>query len=196
MSQKSGHRPASLCGKTRLAQHALVLALAISAGACSEQRTHAPPSAEAMRVRAELEEIAASTLGDKEGRIAAYLSHADPDIVGGACSQLGQLKARDYVPQLLALLEHRDGRVVNMAGAGLRDMLDARDVKLAPKFDALLHQKFLLARISAVEVLGNIRSTESVPKLLERLKVEDPAVRYYIVDSLGKIGTKQALPAL
>lgn len=60
----------------------------------------------------------------------------------------------------------------------------------------MLALDFLLARINAVEALGKIRSTDSVAKLLERLKVEDPAVRYYIVASLGGIGAKQALPVL
>lgn len=175
---------------------ALAVAVALGAGACSEKRSHPQPSSEATRFSLEIEKIAQSDDPDRENRVAAYLTHGDVDVVASACFQLGQLKARDYIPQLLALLEHKDGRVVNMAGAGLREMIDARDAKLAPRFEAVLAHEFLLARISAVEALGRIRSTDSVGKLLERLKMEDAAVRYYIVASLGEIGSKQALPAL
>ncbi|MFY3383066.1 HEAT repeat domain-containing protein [Paracidovorax sp. MALMAid1276] len=141
-------------------------------------------------------EWAQSGDSDKENRIAVYLSHTDPDVVGQACFQLGQLKARAHIPALLALLNHRDGRVVNMAGAGLRDMLDTRDAALAPRFEALLTHDFLLARISAIEALGRIHSTGSVPLLAGRLQSEDPAVQFHIVHVLGTLRSRQALPAL
>lgn len=144
----------------------------------------------------EIRAIAESEARDREARIAEFLKHPNPGVVGAACWQLGDLRARQYLPDLVALLKHSDPGVVNMAGAGIREMVSDADANLLDHVTPVVSHDFLLARISAVEVLGRIRSSSSTPLLIERLKSEDSAVRYYIVAALGEIGDRSALPAL
>ena len=59
-----------------------------------------------------------------------------------------------------------------------------------------MSHQFILARIGAVEALGQLQSRSSTELLTQKLKAEDPAVRYYIIDALRKIKDRKALPAL
>jgi HEAT repeat protein len=176
--------------------HILVLASLLLAAACGEQRHSPSPAGAAKRAQDEVRAIADSGKPDRAKKLASYLDNEEPAAVATACFELGQLKAREYLPNLVALLKHNDDRVVNMAAASLRDMLEPSDAKLTNDFEALLSHRFLLVRIGAVEALGQLRSQRSAELLSQKLKTEDPAVRYYIIDSLRKIRDKRALPAL
>jgi HEAT repeat protein len=128
--------------------------------------------------------------------ISKFLDDEDAEIVARAAFWIGYLKARDYVPTLVDFLEHDDRQVVNMAGAGLTEMADSRDVRYLDRIHPVLDHEFLLARMSAIEVIGMIGSSESTRFLVERLSDEEPAAKWQIVKALGRIGDLRALPAL
>ncbi|MDH3750954.1 MAG: HEAT repeat domain-containing protein [Gammaproteobacteria bacterium] len=125
-----------------------------------------------------------------------FLDDEDPEIVAKAAWWIGYLNARDYVPTLVDLLEHEDRQVVNMAGGGLAKMADSRDVRYLDRIYPVLDHEYLLARMSAIEVIGVIGSSESTKFLLERLSDEEPAAKWQIARALGRIGDVRALPAL
>jgi hypothetical protein len=128
--------------------------------------------------------------------IARFLTDADPDIVGQASFYLGSLRARAYLPALTALLTNKNERIVNMAGAGLREMVDERDTALLPQLYPMLQHRFKQARISALECIGRIGSSDSTLRVLARLPVEDFGTQWYVVQALGSIKDPKALPAL
>lgn len=125
-----------------------------------------------------------------------FLGDKDPEISAKAAWWIGYLNARDYVPTLVDLLEHENRQIVNMAGAGLAKMADGRDTRYLDRIHPVLDHEYLLARMSAIELIGVIGSSESTTFLLERLFVEEPAAKWQIARALGKIGDVRALPAL
>ena len=86
--------------------------------------------------------------------------------------------------------------VVNMAGAGLLQMVDARDACFLPNLLVVLDHPELLARMSAIEAVGGIGSKDVTLPLIERLHSENPAAKWQIIAALGKIGDESALPML
>jgi HEAT repeat protein len=176
--------------------HVLLLASLLFSAGCGEKRHSPSPTGAAKRAQDEVRAIADSGKPDRAKKLASYLDNEEPAAVATACFELGQLKAREYLPNLVALLRHKDDRVVNMAAAALRDIIEPGDAKLAGDFEALLSHQFILARIGAVEALGQLQSRSSTELLIQKLKAEDPAVRYHIIDALRKIKDRKALPVL
>lgn len=125
-----------------------------------------------------------------------FLGDKNPKIVATAAFWIGYLEARDYVPTLVDLLDHEDRQIVNMAGAGLAKMAKSQDAQHLNRIHPVLDHEHLLARMSAIEVIGMIGSSESTTFLVERLSDEEPAAKWQIVKALGRIGDARALPAL
>lgn len=125
-----------------------------------------------------------------------FLGDKDPRIVATAAYWIGYLEAREYIPTLLNLLDHEDHQIVNMAGAGLAEMAQSQDAQYLNRIHPVLDHEHLLARMSAIELVGMIGSSESTTLLIERLTDEKPAAKWQIVKALGRIGDARALPAL
>jgi hypothetical protein len=129
-------------------------------------------------------------------KIARFLTDPDPEIVGKSAYYLGSLHARSYIPALTTLLTNKDKHVVNLAGAGLREMIDGRDTALLPKLYPLLDHEDKLARMSAIECIARVGNPDSTELLLARLAREDFAAQRSLVKALGAIKDPKALPAL
>jgi HEAT repeat protein len=50
--------------------------------------------------------------------------------------------------------------------------------------------------LRSIEVVGYLRERSVVPRLIELLRDEDSMVRLFVVEALGRIGDRRALPAL
>ena len=179
---------------------AIIVFCLIGIAGCSEERPNDPDWLIQYGNSAQ-KDIFLAQLGNSEDSSKAdvlyrFLSDEDPEIVAKASYWIGYLNARDYIPTLIALLEHQDRQVVNMAGGGLAEMVDGRDARYLDRLYPVLEHEFLLARMSAIEVIGNIGNAESTHVLLEMFPDEEPAARWEIVNALGKIGDVRALPAL
>jgi len=181
-------------------RRALIVALVSSVAACGERR---PKDAEwllqsgSKSEKAEyIRDLGYSGNAASARVIARFLSDPEPEVVASAAFFVGYLKAREFIAELRPLLAHSDDRVVNMAAAGLREMIDQRDIGLAGDLEKLLSHRYLLARIGGIEGLGKIGSSKSTTLLIDRLERDEPAARLYAAISLGEIKNSAALPAL
>jgi len=53
-----------------------------------------------------------------------------------------------------------------------------------------------LSRVQEIIEAGRLKNTQAAAGLIESLKEEDPEIRYWAADALGKIGSASAVPAL
>ena len=143
-----------------------------------------------------LHEIGYSNDSSNAKQIEPYLKDKDAEVVSFACYYIGYLRAREYIPTLVAFLSDGDDQIVNMAGAGLAEMVDSRDVWILKDLYPLLHHKFLLARLSAIEAIGKIGSETSLDKLIEIFDASSTGQKARIISALGEIGSSKALPLL
>lgn len=128
--------------------------------------------------------------------IAAYLNDDDPEVVASASFFLGYLKARSYIEDLAKLLEHENPDIVNMAGAGLREMVNETDEYLLPELYSVLSHDYLLARLSAIEAIGAIKSPSSLQHLVDLFESSSSGQKARIITALGNIGEEEVLPLL
>lgn len=181
-------------------RRALLAGLTVLIAGCSERRPKDPEWLLQKGSRAEkldyLRELGYSGNAANARGLVPFLDDSDPEVASTAAFFIGNLKAREYIPNLRRLLAHSDDQVVNLAAAGLREMIDQRDLGLAGDLEKLLSHKFLLARIGGIEGLGKLGSSRSTALLVDRLEHDEPAARYYAAISLGEIKDRSALPAL
>lgn len=128
--------------------------------------------------------------------LAGFLKDKDHEVAGRACFNLGYLGARDYIREIESFLSSEDYDLLVLCLSGLALVVDDRDDYLFNQILPLISHESLLVRMSAVEVLGNIRGKKALGALIERFDQEAPAVKYEIVRALGKIGDADALPLL
>jgi HEAT repeat protein len=128
--------------------------------------------------------------------VSLFLADANPEGVSCACWALGELGARNYIPNLARLLKAESAEVRNLAASALSVMIDERDAVLMPQLLLLLEKDELLVRLSAIEAIGSLRSSDATESLLARFHSEHPTARWHIIHALGKIGDRRALPVL
>lgn len=168
----------------------LTLLLSLFLG-CSEMENE-----ESRKKKDYIEELGYSEEVSNASKIAAYLNDKDPEVVMSACFYIGFLKARDYINDLVLLLDHENPNIVNMAGSGLSEMVDERDSHILPNLYKVLDHDFLLARISSIEAIGSIKSPGSLPVLIGFFKRAGSGEKARIISGLGNIGDKKSLPLL
>ena len=128
--------------------------------------------------------------------IAEFLIDDDNEVVGQTCFYLGYLGDRNYISKIKDFLNSDDYNLLNFCLSGLALMVDERDDYLLDQVLPLINHESILVRMSAVEVLGNIRSKKALKVLTGNFDQEAPAVQYEIIRALGKIGDDGALPLL
>jgi HEAT repeat protein len=181
-------------------RRALIVALVAPLMACNARRPKDPEwllqNGSPEEKQEYLREVGYSGDAAQAREIARFLQDRDSKVVAQAAFFIGYLKARDFIPQLRNLLGHTDDGVVNMAAAGLREMIDQRDIVLTADLERLLTHRYLLARIGGIEGLGKLGSKQSIALLIDRFEHDEPAAKYYAAISLGQIKDPAALPAL
>ena len=143
-----------------------------------------------------IEELGYSEDISNASKIAVYLNDDDPEVIMSASFFLGHLRARNYIDDLAELLRHENQDIVNMAGAGLSGMVDERDEYLLPDLYQVLKHDFLLARLSAIEAIGKIKSPTSVPMLMDLFDSSSSGQKARIITALGNIDDDRSLPLL
>lgn len=174
---------------------ALLLAIFLLV-ACSQSKEDGIESMSSMEKRNYISELGYS--GDEKAAsdILPFLEDADPKVIGTAAFFLGYLNHRDSISKLHALLGSPDHEVVNMAGSGLAYMVNETDDYLLQSLYGVLQNPNLLARMSAIETIGKIKSKDSVGVILPIFKEEEPAAQLQIIQALGEIGSVEVLPFL
>jgi HEAT repeat protein len=152
------------------------------------------------------------------------LRHSDPEVRWRAAEALGDLRAKDAVPDLVRALRDPDGDVARRAVEALADLgareavvecvellknpetpvrrrasrllekLKARDA--APDVIALLRSEESGVRESAAATLGNLGIVEAVPHLLKRFEDEDTDVRAAAVGALVELDARESIAAI
>lgn len=129
-------------------------------------------------------------------KIADYLNDEDLRVASSACFYLGYLNSRNYLAEMITLLESTDQDVLNLCALGLSLIVDERDSSLLDRLYQLLEHESLLVRMSSIQAIGSIGRHASSSLLQKRFDVEEPAAKLEIIVALGKIGNTESLPLL
>lgn len=125
-----------------------------------------------------------------------FLNEANPEIVAKAAFGLGELRARERLPELLNLTNHQAEVVRNLATHAIAAIVSPEDKLLLRPLLKLLSDEAVLVRIAAVEALGQLRNSVAVRPLINMLQDRSSGIRYHVIQSLGKIGDTRAVEAL
>jgi hypothetical protein len=125
-----------------------------------------------------------------------FLDDTDPEIVANAAFGLGDLKARERLPELLKLLKHPAEVVRNLSAHAIGNIISPNDKLLLQPLLDLLTDEATLVRIAAVVALGQLRSQKAVLSLINLLQDRNSGIRSEAIHALGKIGDSRALEAL
>ena len=98
----------------------------------------------------------------------------------------------EALPALIALVKSEKELEADQAAQVLGKIGPPATAAVPALIDALKSRK----RISTIQALGEIRSSDSVSILTELLKDPDPNVRQYSAVALGEIRTEAAVPPL
>jgi HEAT repeat protein len=122
--------------------------------------------------------------------LVALLDDPDSDVVLQAVLVLGRLSDPRALEPLHGVLGHSDPNVAQEAILAVGRLGDARSIpRLLPFLDA-----DLWLQMAAVQALGDLRSPEAIPHLMERLT--DPMVGSLAAEALARIGGLPAFDAL
>ncbi|MBN3926869.1 HEAT repeat domain-containing protein, partial [Nostoc sp. NMS4] len=106
---------------------------------------------------------------------------------------LGEMQAKEQIPQVVLLLKDSDSNVRSAAVQALGEMQVKEQV---PQLVLLLKDSDSNVRSAAVQALGEMQVKEQVPQLVLLLKDSDSNVRSAAVQALGKMQAKEQVPKL
>jgi HEAT repeat protein len=125
----------------------------------------------------------------KEGLFRSIKSSDDPQVRRYATFFLGQLKDKEEIGYLAALLRDPDKGVREQATRALAGAGEPAAGQLIP----LLEDTDWKVRYRAAEALGMMQNKKAVPLLIKALGDSKDHVRYMAVKSLGEIGENMAV---
>jgi HEAT repeat protein len=125
-----------------------------------------------------------------------FLKDSDPEVIAHAAFGLGELKARETLPELMKLLKHPVEMVRNLSACAIADIASQKDKVLLQPLIELLTDEKTLVRIAAIEALGQLRNPKAVSPLIDLLQDSNTGVRYRVIQALAKTGDNGALEAL
>jgi HEAT repeats len=122
-----------------------------------------------------------------------FLSDDNPEIVAKAAFGLGELRAREKLPELIKLTTRHSGVVRNLATHAIAEIISPEDKLLVQPLLKLLADKEKLVRMSAIEALGQLRSSTAVQPLIDVIQDQQSGLRWPALEALGKIGDASAV---
>jgi hypothetical protein len=125
-----------------------------------------------------------------------FLSDRDSEVIASAAFGLGQLKAREGLPELLKLLKHPAEMVRNASVCAIGDIISPEDKLFLQPLLELLGDKKSIVRINTVDALGQLKNSKAVLPLINLLKYRSSGMRYAVIQALGKIGDVRAIEPL
>jgi quinoprotein glucose dehydrogenase len=132
--------------------------------------------------------IAEGMTGRSTEQVAAFLRHRDQRVRQAAQFELASRKAHFTLVKMLAPEEPQLARIHAIWGMGQV----RRERELVPLLDDADPE----IRAQAAKVLGDLRSKAAYDRLVALLGDASPRVRYFATIGLGKIGRRDALPAV
>lgn len=109
------------------------------------------------------------------------LSDHHPDVRRRAVTSLGSIKPEDALQELIDALSDNDGGVQTAAVLALKGYGE----RVVPRLIDALDSDDNILRYKAIEVLGQLKSSEAIPKLINALDDPDDGVRRIAIGSLG-----------
>ncbi|OUL20057.1 HEAT repeat domain-containing protein [Nostoc sp. 106C] len=129
-----------------------------------------------------------------------FLSDNNPDIIAEAAYGLGELRAREKLPELLKLLNHPAQVVRNLAACAIREIASPEDELLIQPLLALLADEAHIVQISAAKALGQLRNPKTVATLINflinSLSDKKSKVKYHVISVLRQIGDDEVVERL
>ncbi|MEH2036196.1 HEAT repeat domain-containing protein [Nostoc sp.] len=109
----------------------------------------------------------------------------------GAAEALGQMQAKEKIPQVAKLLKDSDGGV---RGAAIEALGQMQAKEQAPEVVLLLKDSDSGVRKAAAEALGQMQAKEVVSQVVHLLKDSDGGVRGAAIEALGQMQAKEVAP--
>jgi HEAT repeats len=125
-----------------------------------------------------------------------FLSDENPVIIAKAAYGLGELKAREHLPELVKLTRHNADAVRNLATHAIKEIISPDDQLILEPLLQLLSDDSALVRIAATQALGQLRSPIAVEPVIALLGDKSSGVRIHAIETLGKIGDVRAIEVL
>jgi hypothetical protein len=125
-----------------------------------------------------------------------FLSDDNPAIIAKAAFGLGELRAREQLPELVNLTKHPAEAVRNLATCAIKEIVSPDDQLLLEPLLQLLSDDAALVRIAAAQALGQLRNPIAVEPLIALLGDKSSGVRIHVIATLGKIGDVRAIDIL
>ncbi|WGV27893.1 HEAT repeat domain-containing protein [Halotia branconii] len=129
-----------------------------------------------------------------------FLNDNNPQIVSKAAFGLGELRAREKVPELIKLLNHPAQVVRNLAACAIREIASPEDELLIQPLLTLLADEAHIVQISAAEALGRLKNPKAVATLINffinSLSDNKSGVKYQIISALKQIGDFEVVEKL
>ncbi|KST66441.1 HEAT repeat domain-containing protein [Mastigocoleus testarum] len=110
-----------------------------------------------------------------------------------AATALGNIKAKEFAPQIALLLKDSDSDVRNSAATALGNM---KAKEFAPQIALLLKDSDSDVRNSAATALGNMKAKEIAPQIALLLKSSESSVRNSAATALGNMKAKEIAPQI
>jgi hypothetical protein len=128
--------------------------------------------------------------------LANFLNDRHPEVLSSAAYGLGELRAREYLPELIDLLKHSDESVRNLAACAIREVIVPSDRLVLKPLLSLLSDKSSLIIIHAIEALSKLKNSSTILPLIEMLSSNNRSIRSHTATALARIGGADALEAL
>lgn len=151
--------------------------------------------AAARRLRAEAIGAAAAMGGDLLPEVVRLALEGQDGIADAAAHGLRNARGEEAADLLAGAVDRAPNERIRYQ---LVDALGATGSRSAtPKLTALLDDEVVNVRMAAAKALSDLRDPKAAPDVLERLnRTDEHAMARSLVDALGRMGAKKALPRL
>ncbi len=125
-----------------------------------------------------------------------FLNDSNSEIVSKAAYGLGELRAREKLPELLKLLDHPDQSVRSLATCAIKNIASSEDeILIQPLLQSLIRENPVeanIVQINTAEALSKLKNPNSITKLIDFLIVSLPdkesKVNHHVVSALRRMG--------
>jgi HEAT repeats len=130
------------------------------------------------------------------GYLTEFLNDSNPEIVSNAAYGLGELRAREKLPELLKLLDHPDRSVRSLATCAIGNIaLSEDEILIQPLLQLLISEDSIetnIVQVNTAEALGKLTNPKAIAKLIDFLIVSLPdkesKVTPHVISALSRMG--------
>jgi hypothetical protein len=130
------------------------------------------------------------------GYLTELLNDSNPEIVSKAAYGLGELRAREKLPELLKLLDHPDRSVRSLATCAIGNIASSEDeILIQPLLQLLIREdciKTNIVQINTAEALSKLTNPNAIAKLIDFLIIsllnKESKVNCHVMSALSRMG--------